>query len=52
MSDFQKYRQDKEDEYADYKDRRLGLRDGKFLKLILNLVILDPDLVVSFDSSK
>ena len=52
MSDFQKYRQDKEDEYADYKDRRLGLRDGKFLKLILNFVILDPDLVVSFDSSK
>jgi len=47
MSDFQKYRQDKEDEYADYKDRRIGLRDGKFLKFILN-----PDLVVSFDNSK
>jgi hypothetical protein len=37
MSDFQKYRQDKENEYADYKDRRIGLRDGKFLNLILNI---------------
>jgi hypothetical protein len=52
MSDFQKYRQDKEDEYADNKDRRIGLRDGNFLKLILNLVFLNADLVVSFDNSK
>jgi hypothetical protein len=39
MSDFQKYRQDKEDEYADYKDRRIGLRDGKLLKKLATVSV-------------